>query len=161
MSLLLPVINYLHTIYQGTLDPDSYLIPWFTPSLVDLFTNHATQHRPTKVIFNCGRPFDCHRNALEFSAAHTGAVPWWGFKLLREGEGWGWWLHSWVINKGTYFDSSPPTNSPFYVGIPWGWEMYQGIKKKPGAAIRREELPPVLERSIFTYLTEAAILEAM
>lgn len=154
MSLLQPILKHLHAIHSGTLDPDGYLLQWFSPELVNLFTNHAAQHRPSKTVFVCGRPLDCHKNALEFSMAHTGAVPWWGFKLLREGEGWGWWLHSWVIMKGTYFDSSRSMNAPLYVGIPWGWELYEAVRKKPGAHMKREELPPVLGRSIHPPLNE-------
>lgn len=147
MSALRAVQQHLQSIRQGSFEPDDYLMPWFTPELVQLFVGHAVEQRPESVLFDIGRPLDCHRNALELATANQEASAWFGFRL----DGWGWWLHSWAIQQDVLIDSGPRTMSPLYVGIPWGYELFRVIPKKPGSSIDIH-LPPVLRQSIFASL---------
>jgi hypothetical protein len=48
-------------------------------------------------------------------------------------------------------DSGSLTRFPLYVGIPWGGEVYQALRKRPDAvSLEADELPSVLGRSVLT-----------
>jgi hypothetical protein len=154
MSDIKTIHVQLQSIHPGTFDPESHLLPWFSRDLIELFNKYAIEQRPKHILFNVGRPLDCHRNTLELATANKDAIAWFGFRLLHEGESWVWWFHSWAVLRDVFIDSGPPTTPALYVGIPWGYELFQAIPKKPGTSGRIQCLPPVLRQSIFASLRE-------
>lgn len=133
----------------GVFESDEYLLSYFTPELITLFSTYASDLYPEHVFFNIGRPLECHTNSLELATADQRGSAWFGFRFNAQGLGW--WLHSWVVLGEVVIDSGDPTRFPLYVGIPWGWELYGALRKRPGAIdLKAYELPSVLGRSVLT-----------
>lgn len=99
------------------------------------FFDNAVVLRPRKVVYNVGRPLDCHRNALEYASSHPGATPYFGWRLLSDEEGYLWWLHSIVVDQdGTVLDSGDAATDPIYVVIPWGVEAVNEFQRSSTAS---------------------------
>ena len=135
----------LLAIHPGTFQPDHYLLPWCSPSVVTLLNTHAVEVKPRRVVYDAGERLRCHERALRYATEHGEAQAYFGFGLYDDDL---WWLHSVCLYPdGTLIDSAPATPpTPFhFVGIMWGRELYEAIPKREG--VGTVELPPVLRRS--------------
>jgi hypothetical protein len=129
------VKDYLLSIQHGVFEPDDYLKAWLPPAVCTYFLEHAVEIIPKAIRWGIGRPFECHRNALEYAAEHPGTTPYFGFQYALRLDGESWELHSFAMEPDeTVIDSG--TEAPQcvrYFAVEWSWELYDLIAKN-GAA---------------------------
>lgn len=115
----------LLSIHPGAFEEEDYLAAWINPGVAQYFLANYVEVVPKAIRFRAGRPYQCHRNSLEFAAGHPGAVPYLGFQLFDLYGEWWWYLHSFVIDAdGTLMDSGMETETARYFGVPWSWELH-------------------------------------
>ena len=118
---------------QGTFEPDSYLEAWMSTAVSTYFLERAVEVIPTAIRFGIGRPFECHRNSLEYASGHPGATAWFGFQNLHlEGEEEAWYLHSFATEPhGTLIDSGEYVPQAVrYFAVEWSWQLFNLMRKR-------------------------------
>lgn len=96
-----------------------YVRFWCRPEILALLLRGGITLAPETIEYIKGKPHNCHQEALLLAGRSPTTVPFFGFALCAESDGFLWWIHSWAMRGDTLFDPAPRCPLPRYFGIPW------------------------------------------